>query len=49
MSQKKRIFLKAIIGDQVDDYEVYDSSGGAVTKQGYVKRINIEVKNRVFF
>lgn len=43
------ILLKAAIEVRTDDYEVYDSSGAAITQQGYMKKINIEVKNRVFF
>ena len=43
------VFLKAFIEEKTNDYEVYDSSGEAVAQKGYVKNINIEVKNRVFF
>lgn len=43
------VFLKAQIEEKTYDYEVYDSSGAAVAQQGNTKKINIEVKNRVFF
>lgn len=43
------VFFRAKIEDRIGDYEVYNSAGTAVVQKGYVRNIDIEVKNRIFF